>query len=126
MAKYHDRKIYLTDIGNEFLFSKKLNKKNISFNRVAFVFFFFVFISLIISVKIFYYGSISAENLAKKKILNKSHVRADIIDSEGNFLAKTVNKLILKNSANKKGVIPSSIIGLSHPINVPSHITPKK
>ena len=68
MAKYHDRKIYLTDIGNEFLFSEKLNKKNISFNRVAFVFFFFVFISLIFSVKIFYYGSISSENLAKKKI----------------------------------------------------------
>ena len=102
MAKYHDRKIYLTDIGNEFLFSEKLNKKNISFNRVAFVFFFFVTISLIFSVKIFYYGSISAENLAKKKILKKSHVRADIIDSEGNFLAKTV-------LTNNLGINPKSV-----------------
>ena len=102
MAKYHDRKIYLTYIGNEFLFSEKLNKKNISFNRVAFVFFFFVTISLIFSVKIFYYGSISAENLAKKKILNKSHVRADIIDSEGNFLAKTV-------LTNNVGINPKSV-----------------
>ena len=25
MAKYHDRKIYLTDIGNEFLFSEKMS-----------------------------------------------------------------------------------------------------
>ena len=102
MAKFHDRKIYLTDIGNEFLFSEKLNKKNISFNRVAFVFFFFVSISLIFSVKIFYYGSISAENLAKKKILKKNHVRADIIDSEGNFLAKTV-------LTNNLGINPKSV-----------------
>ena len=102
MAKYHDRKIYLTDIGNEFLFSEKLNKKNISFNRVAFVFFFFVTISLIFSVKIFYYGSISAENLAKKKILKKNHVRADIIDTEGNFLAKTV-------LTNNVGINPKSV-----------------
>ena len=102
MEKYHDRKIYLTDIGNEFLFSEKLNKKNISFNRVAFVFFFFVSISLIFSVKIFYYGSISAENLAKKKILKKNHVRADIIDSEGNFLAKTV-------LTNNVGINPKSV-----------------
>ncbi len=102
MAKYHDRKIYLTDIGNEFLFSEKLNKKNISFNRVAFVFFFFVFISLIFSVKIFYYGSISAENLAKNKILKKNHVRANIIDSEGNFLAKTV-------LTNNVGINPKSV-----------------
>ena len=102
MAKFHDRKIYLTDIGSEFLFPEKLNKKNISFNRVAFVFFFFVTISLIFSVKIFYYGSISAENLAKKKILKKNHVRADIIDSEGNFLAKTV-------LTNNVGINPKSV-----------------
>ena len=32
----------------------------------------------------------------------------------------------LKISASKKGLTPNLIIGLSHPINVPSHITPKK
>ena len=35
------------------------------------------------------------------------------------------SRATLKSSANKKGVTPNSIIGLSHPINVPSHITPK-
>ena len=102
MNKDNDRKIFLEDYGDEFSFPKKLNKKNISFNRVAFVFFFFVFISLIFSVKIFYYGSISIENLAKKKILKKNHVRADIIDSEGNFLAKTV-------LTNNVGINPKSV-----------------
>ena len=37
-----------------------------------------------------------------------------------------VNRQILNNSANKKGVTPSSSIGLSHPIKVPSQRTPIK
>ena len=32
---------------------------------------------------------------------------------------------ILKTSANKNGLAPNSKIGLSHPINVPSHNNPK-
>ena len=33
--------------------------------------------------------------------------------------------VILNISANKKGLAPNSKIGLSHPINVPSHNNPK-
>ena len=33
--------------------------------------------------------------------------------------------LILNISANKKGLAPNANIGLSHPINVPSHNNPK-
>ena len=36
-----------------------------------------------------------------------------------------VNKAILNNSANKNGVTPNWITGLSHPIKFPSHKTPK-
>ena len=42
------------------------------------------------------------------------------------FLANIVNREILNNSANKKGVTPNSSIGLSHPIKVPSQRTPNK
>ncbi len=72
-----------------FLFRKKYTKKKISFNRVAFIFFCFILISTIFSVKIFYYGSIS-----EKKIYQignqKQNIRSDIIDTNGNILAKTV------------------------------------
>ena len=36
------------------------------------------------------------------------------------------SKDILKSSASKNGLTPKSIMGLSQPIKVPSHITPKK
>ena len=102
MTKNNERKIYLRDLDDEFSFSKKLTKKNISFNRVAFIFFFFVVISLIFSVKIFYYGSISKEILLQKEISKKSLVRSDFIDSDGNYLAKTV-------LTNNVGLNPKSV-----------------
>ena len=72
MTKNSDKKIYLTELSNEFAFSKTFYKKNISFNRVAFIFFFFVLVSIIFSVKIFYYGSFSMEHsLQKKKFAKK-------------------------------------------------------
>ncbi len=84
-----DKKIFLSDLSDEFSFSKKIYKKKISFNRVAFIFFCFILISTIFSVKIFYYGSIS-----EKKIYQignqKQNIRSDIIDTNGNILAKTV------------------------------------
>ena len=90
MTNNKEKKIYLVDYDDEFSFSKKIYKKNISFNRIAFIFFFFIFISLIFSVKIFYYGSISEKKLSQTKINQESNIRSDIIDIDGNFLAKTV------------------------------------
>ena len=102
MTKNNERKIFLSDLDDEFSFSKKLTKKNISFNRVAFIFFFFLLISLIFSVKILYYGSISDEILLQKKISKKSLVRSDLIDRDGNYLAKTV-------LTNNVGLNPKSV-----------------
>ncbi len=90
MINNKEKKIYLSDYDGEFSFSKKIYKKNISFNRIAFIFFFFLFISLVFSVKIFYYGSISEKKLSQTKINQESNIRSDIIDINGNFLAKTV------------------------------------
>ena len=90
MTRYKDNKIYLSDFGNEFTFSEKFHKNNISFNRVAFVFFLFILISLIFSVKIFYYSSIPEHQLAPKKAIQKKIFRSDIIDIDGNYIAKTV------------------------------------
>ena len=61
MTENKEKKIYLSDFNNNFSFSNKLNKKTILFNRIAFIFFLFVFFSLIFSLKIFYYGSLSQE-----------------------------------------------------------------
>ena len=83
-------KIYLKDLNEEFSFSKKLYKKYISFNRIAFIFFFLLAISSIFSVKIFYYGSISEKVFSQKPNNQKKNIRSDIIDAEGNILAKTV------------------------------------
>ncbi len=90
MKENKGKKIYLRDFNDEFSFSKKIHKKNISFNRIAFIFFIFLFISSIFSVKIFYYGSISKKELSKKKNSQKNDIRSDIIDADGNILAKTV------------------------------------
>ena len=90
MTNNKEKKIYLVDYDDEFSFSKKIYKKNISFNRIAFIFFFFISISLVFSVKIFYYGSISEKKLSQIEINQENNIRSDIIDIDGNFLAKTV------------------------------------
>ena len=105
MTKNRDKKIYLADLSNEFTFSEKFNKNGISFNRVAFVFFLFIFISLIFSLKIFYYSSLPDGQLTQKKTIQKNNIRSDIIDNNGNYLAKTVltnNVGINPNQENDK------------------------
>ena len=89
MTNNKKKKIYLSDYNDEFSFSKKIYKKNISFNRIAFIFFFFLFISLVFSVKIFYYGSISEKKLSQVKINQENNIRSDIIDINGNLSAGT-------------------------------------
>ena len=64
---------------------------DVSFNRVSFVFFVFVIISLIYSLKIVYLASIDNENYFVNNSYTKSiNTRQDIVDRNGNILAKTV------------------------------------
>ena len=78
---------------NEFSFKENKSNLNISFNRIAFIFFIFLMICLIYSIKVFYLGSLNSKISQNKTYQNKVNFRADIVDNNGNFIAKTVNTL---------------------------------
>ena len=89
MSKETNEKLSLTDYNNEFLFKKNISNLNISFNRIAFIFFIFFIISLLFSIKIFYFGSVSNKKIIKLSVVKKNF-RSDIIDVNGNIIAKSV------------------------------------
>ena len=88
-------KIIIEDYKNNFDYKKNNTSLNIEFNRVAFVFFFFFIIYLIYTIHLIHLGS------RKSKIEKNNNVstfsnklyRADIIDINGNYLAKTVKSI---------------------------------
>ena len=89
MNKKVDEKLTLTNHNNEFLFKKNISNLNISFNRIAFIFFIFLITSLLFSIKIFYFGSLFNKKIIKGSIIKKDF-RSDIIDRNGNIIAKSV------------------------------------
>ena len=95
--------ITLENINNEFLFSENKSNLNILFNRVAFIFFVFIVICVIYLTQTFH---LINKNIKKNSDLNslilKNH-RSDIVDTNGQILAKTV----LSTSV---GINPNSII----------------
>ncbi|MDC1132944.1 penicillin-binding protein 2 [Candidatus Pelagibacter sp.] len=84
--------IYEND--DQFDFDQNDKKINIKFNRIAFIFFVFFIISIIYSIHLIHLGSrgFNSENSDQNKIYNKLK-RADIVDRNGNFLAKTVSSI---------------------------------
>jgi len=106
-------KFTIEDYKSDFTFKKKDNGINIHFNRVAFIFFIFFIIYLVYTIHLIHLGS---RNDKSEKINNlslyKSHLyRSDIIDVNGNYLAKTVKSIDigLKTSdiINKKKLLLS-------------------
>ena len=64
------------------------NKLNISFNRAAFIFFTFILVLLIFSLKAFY---LSGKKLSKNKTINTNkEIRSNILDRNNVILAKTI------------------------------------
>ena len=106
-------KIAIEDYKNNFVYKKNETNLNIQFNRVAFIFFIFFIIYLIYTIHLIHLGS-HKSNLEKIDTLpplaNKLY-RADIIDINGNYLAKTVKSIDigLKTSdvINKKKLLLS-------------------
>ncbi len=94
----------LYENNNEFKYDQNGKKNSINFNRVAFIFFIFFIITLIYSIHLIHLGSRSFDYTSKSqnKIYNKLK-RADIVDVNGNFLAKTVSSIDI-------GINPSEII----------------
>ena len=88
-------KIIIEDYKNKFDYKKKDTNINIEFNRVSFIFFFFFIIYLIYTIHLIHLGS-RKSNTEINDILptfdNKLY-RADIIDINGNYLAKTVKSI---------------------------------
>ena len=88
-------KIIIEDYKNNFNYKKNDTNLNIQFNRVAFIFFFFFIIYLIYTIHLIHLGS-RKSNLKMSNDLplpvNKLY-RADIIDINGNYLAKTVKSI---------------------------------
>ena len=81
------KRIYIIENEDGFEFSEK--KKIVSFNRVAFLFFFILFIFLLYSTKIIYLGS-SSPNQTYQMTKKTENYRADIVDIDGSFIAKSV------------------------------------
>ena len=87
-------KFVLYDQNDEFKYNIGKIGVDIKFNRVAFIFFVFFIISLIYSIHLIHLGS-RKPNLSdhnQSKIINKL-LRADIVDRNGSFLAKTVSSI---------------------------------
>ena len=87
-------KFILYNNNDDFKYNKNKSDLDIKFNRIAFIFFFFFIISIIYSIHLIHLGSRKSDlsNVNQSKIINKLH-RADIVDKNGSFLAKTVSSI---------------------------------
>ena len=88
-------KLIIEDYKSDFKFKKKDTGLNIQFNRVAFIFFVFFIIYLIYTLHFIHLCSRNnkLENINNLPIVQNPLYRADIIDINGNYLAKTVKSI---------------------------------
>jgi len=103
MNKDNSEIFVLEDYESEFSYKKNKSNLNITFNRIAFIYFVFFMISIIYSIKVFYLGSLNSKIKIEKFLPIKKNYRADILDNNGDFIAKAVNTQIA-------GINPDSII----------------
>ncbi len=115
-------KFTLEDRSDEFEFKQSKINLNIKFNRIAFIFFVFFLISIIYAIHLSHLGS---RNLNHTKTSSNNYnsfntlQRADIIDRNGNFLAKTVNSIDI-------GINPAEVIDKKKLILNLKYIFPNK
>ena len=88
-------KIIIEDYKNNFVYKKNETNLNIQFNRVAFIFFIFFVIYLIYTIHLIHLGSRSSkvDKTANTSVATDKLFRADILDINGNYLAKTVRSI---------------------------------
>jgi len=86
------KNIILEEYENEFLYKKSKTNLDIQFNRIAFIFFVFLMISVIYSIQLLHLGSLKSESETKSTPKIKDY-RADIVDRNGNYLVKTVSSI---------------------------------
>ena len=103
MTETNRENLTLENYENEFLYKENKSNLKISFNRIAFIFFIFIIICFIYSLKVFYLGSLNLKLQPKKIEYIKENSRANVVDNNGNFIAKSVNTLTV-------GINPNLII----------------
>ena len=91
MKNKSKKNLIVEDYDEKFLYEDNKNKINISFNRIAFIFFIFLALGIIFSIKASYFG-FKKENIKKTSIPKKNY-RSTILDRNGNIVAKTVNTI---------------------------------
>ena len=98
-----DLRINLKDESSDFFYQKSKSNLNISFNRIAFIFFIFFFISLIYSIHLTHLGlrKSSLENFTETKISTNKLYRADFVDRNGKYIGKTVSSIDIGISTQK-------------------------
>ena len=85
--------LILEEYENEFSYKKSKTNLSIEFNRIAFIFFIFLTISIIYSIQLLHLGSLKKEANNIKPLITKKNYRADIVDRNGNYLVKTVSSI---------------------------------
>ena len=95
MIKENKSKIILEDYENDFIYKKNNSNLNINFNRISFIFFIFFLISLIYIIHLIHLGSRKNSNLEQNlsNTFRKELYRADIVDRNGRYLAKSVSSI---------------------------------
>ena len=93
--KKSNSKIVIEDYKDSFVYKKNETNLNIQFNRVAFIFFVFFIIYLIYTIHLIHLGSRKSKIDIVDNIsaVEDKLYRADIIDVNGNYLAKTVKSI---------------------------------
>ena len=103
MDKFYSKSI-LENNENDFSFKRKKSDLNIQFNRVAFIFFIFFIIYLIYTIHLLHLGSRSSDIIkSSSQDIVSPLFRANIVDINGNYLAKTV-------SSTDIGINPAEVI----------------
>ena len=93
MEKNNRTSLILEDYDSEFSYKKSKSNLNISFNRIAFIFFIFFIICTLYSIRVVYLGSLNFKIDTSNTYSIKSNYRADITDNNGNFLVKSVRTI---------------------------------
>ena len=95
--------VILEEYENEFSYKKSKTNLNIEFNRIAFIFFVFLIISIIYSIQLLHLGSLKKVENTKKPLIDKKNYRADIVDRNGSYLVKSVSSIDI-------GISPTEVI----------------
>ncbi len=118
--KNNSNKFIFHENNYEFQYKKQTSDIDIRFNRVAFIFFIFFVISIIYSIHLLHLGSRNVDiiNQNKLEFINKLH-RANIIDRNGNYIAKTVSSIDI-------GINPTEVINQKKLLLTLGYIFPDK